>query len=307
MRKLLRISAILIILGCNLKLYSTAKLFSPHSEDQYTFSICAIFKNEAKHLKEWIEYHLLIGVDHFFLYNVGSTDDYLKTLLPYIQKNIVTLINWYDWKKIREENIYEWSLGVQIPAYENALKLFACNKTKWITFLDIHEFLVSPADDNICEILKQHEAYSGIILDCDCYDASRNKYMLPPRQLLIQTVELTKLLLQNPQKEVAKCIFKPDCCKGFTWPPYQCVFKNLQVPQRVKKSTLHINHYINRDGLPNFRGKRERIFVDHLSMTDEEMNQIFSLDCEIEDLNPEMGRIIPKLANKLGFELGWGY
>lgn len=33
----------------------------------YYLSVCAIFKNEGPILKEWIEYHLLVGVDHFFL------------------------------------------------------------------------------------------------------------------------------------------------------------------------------------------------------------------------------------------------
>ncbi|KIC71464.1 hypothetical protein DB44_DM00010, partial [Candidatus Protochlamydia amoebophila] len=31
----------------------------------YDLSVCAIFKNEAPYLKEWIEYHRLIGVKHF--------------------------------------------------------------------------------------------------------------------------------------------------------------------------------------------------------------------------------------------------
>ena len=36
---------------------------------QYEVSICAMYKNEAKYILEWIEYHLMIGVDHFYLYN----------------------------------------------------------------------------------------------------------------------------------------------------------------------------------------------------------------------------------------------
>ena len=44
---------------------------------KYNLSICAIFKNEAKYLKEWIEYHRIFGVDHFYLYNIGSRDSFL--------------------------------------------------------------------------------------------------------------------------------------------------------------------------------------------------------------------------------------
>ena len=41
----------------------------------YYSSICAIFKDEARFLREWLEYHRLIGIEHFYLYNNFSTDD----------------------------------------------------------------------------------------------------------------------------------------------------------------------------------------------------------------------------------------
>jgi len=37
-------------------------------------SICAIFKDEAPYLPEWIEFHRLVGVERFFLYDNGSGD-----------------------------------------------------------------------------------------------------------------------------------------------------------------------------------------------------------------------------------------
>ena len=35
---------------------------------KYYFSICAIFKDESLSIKEWIEYHKLIGVEHSGVY-----------------------------------------------------------------------------------------------------------------------------------------------------------------------------------------------------------------------------------------------
>ena len=34
-------------------------------DKKYYVSVCAIFKNEGKYLREWIEYHLTAGVEHF--------------------------------------------------------------------------------------------------------------------------------------------------------------------------------------------------------------------------------------------------
>ena len=34
---------------------------------KYDVSLCLIFKNEGLFLQEWIDYHLTVGVDHFYL------------------------------------------------------------------------------------------------------------------------------------------------------------------------------------------------------------------------------------------------
>ena len=61
---------------------------------KYKVAICAIFKNEALYLKEWIEYHKIVGVEHFYLYNNNSEDNYEAILAPYIQDGTVTLTQW---------------------------------------------------------------------------------------------------------------------------------------------------------------------------------------------------------------------
>ena len=44
--------------------------------------------NEAAYLEEWISYHLLINVDHFYVYNDESTDNTPEVLAPYIKQGI---------------------------------------------------------------------------------------------------------------------------------------------------------------------------------------------------------------------------
>src|SRR5579864_7571033 len=100
---------------------------------KYNLSICAIFKNEAKYLKEWIEFHRLIGVDHFYLCNNNSTDNFKQLLRPYTSKGVITLIPWPDnWGYLSEENGHLWTLGTQIPAYEYVARFKARNETKWL-------------------------------------------------------------------------------------------------------------------------------------------------------------------------------
>ena len=84
---------------------------------KYNISICAIFKNEANYMKEWIEFHQMMGVDHFYLYNNNSADDYFSVLSQYIEKGIVTLVEWPE-------------VPGQLTAYKNWYEKYRF-ETKW--------------------------------------------------------------------------------------------------------------------------------------------------------------------------------
>ena len=65
------------------------RLFGKHDNRhlKYQISLCLIFKNEAPFLKEWLDYHLTVGVDHFYLYNNNSDDDFKKIVDYMIEKS----------------------------------------------------------------------------------------------------------------------------------------------------------------------------------------------------------------------------
>ncbi len=72
----------------------TLVISSLSATPKHYVSICAIFRDEAPFLEEWIEYHRMIGVEHFYLYNHLSADHYYEVLRPYIQEGIVELKDW---------------------------------------------------------------------------------------------------------------------------------------------------------------------------------------------------------------------
>ncbi len=119
---------------------------------KYNVCVCAIFKNEAQYLREWVEYNHLVGIDHFYLYNNNSEDDYQSVLRPYIESGLVTLLPW-------EKN------HAQIECYRDGISRFK-DETKWICFLDIDEFVVPVADDNVQTFLKKFEKNRGSVI---CY------------------------------------------------------------------------------------------------------------------------------------------
>lgn len=292
----------LVILVLTTALHAKSNQAGPK---KYNLSICAIFKNEAYFLKEWIEYHRLVGVDHFYLYDNGSNDRCMDILKSYIKEGIVTLIFWPDFINERAENHDEmWALSTQTAAYENAAKYRAVNQTKWLVFIDVNEFLIPGKADKITDILEKYEECAAITMLSDFFDASFVD-IIPRRKLVVEAVELTAPEL-NPPIEVAKAIFKPILCEGFTWPPYRCHFKGPQKTIKLKKSELSINRYVNRfRGFLEFRKRKEKLNIDSRTLSEEEMAELLNEGYEIEDKENAIQRFIPWLLKKLGFDR-WG-
>lgn len=120
------------------------------SKKRYDVAICAIFKNESYYLQEWIEYHKIIGFDHFYLYNNFSDDHYMDILAPYIQDETVTLIEW------------PYHQG-QISAYKDCIQKYK-DQCQWIGFVDIDEFVLPVKDKSINSFLKGFEKKRGSVL-----------------------------------------------------------------------------------------------------------------------------------------------
>ena len=118
---------------------------------RYDVSLCLIFKDEGKFLKEWIDYHLAIGVDHFYLYDNNSTDDYAEVVQPYIAKGIVTLIDWP----------YQQA---QVKCYKHCLETFS-SETKWIGYIDADEFVCPKHATTIKEWLARYDKFPAVVID----------------------------------------------------------------------------------------------------------------------------------------------
>lgn len=113
------------------------------------FAIALMEKNEEKYLKEWLEYHLLMGAEHFYVYDHGSTDDSLEVLATYAKQGTVEIIP--------VEGEY---LPTQIAVYNDALAR-ARYSAEYLAFIDTDEFLTpmrhERAIDAIDDIFSTYE------------------------------------------------------------------------------------------------------------------------------------------------------
>lgn len=292
----------MVLLIATLAVFHRDLLADPSEQPKkYQLSIGAIFKNEAKYLKEWIEYHRIVGVDHFYLYNNESRDRFIEVLDPYIRSGIVTLKNWHDFLgPFDEDKAFLWALSTQVSAYENILLTLALPESEWLAFVGVDEYLVPPDVDKLTDILERYHNAPGILLLTDFFDAYKT-YGIPKRKLLIETTELVSPPKQNVERSIAKMIFKPEYYGGFIWPPYQCVFREGLQPITIRRPEMRINHYLHRDIGYFYLGKT-LFHVDNRTLTDDEISEILEGGYEIDDQKRPIYRFIPELLTRMGYD-----
>ncbi|WP_316359490.1 glycosyltransferase family 92 protein [Candidatus Neptunichlamydia sp. REUL1] len=118
----------------------TSIIYAKHS-----VSILSTFRNEGRFLEEWIEYHRLIGVNHFYLYNHCSTDNYEEVLQKYVDMGIVTLEKNLNQDKPHIKRLPNgFILDVVQHANANHFMESYAKESEWVAHIDIDEFIVIP-------------------------------------------------------------------------------------------------------------------------------------------------------------------
>jgi hypothetical protein len=284
--------------------------FQTASAHQYTLTIAAIFKDEAPYLKEWIEYHKMMGVEQFRLYNNDSEDDYLSVLEPYIQNGEVVLIQWPSTKKGRSP----WTFSTQHPAYLDAINHYN-EKSHWLALIDIDEFLLPLEHADMISFLKDYEEYPGVVLNWQCFGTSFIED-IPPGQLIIESLTL-KAEEYSRRNIAVKSIVKPDCVDinkrawiAHTFSYLRCgsaVYADKQErPENLDQSTWKIctekaviNHYVHRSERYFWQVKipKKLSMEKDCVMTDEYIKS-WRDDCnQVED--KRIFRFVPTLKEKI--------
>lgn len=181
-------------------------------------SVVTIVRNEADNFKEWIEYHKIMGVDKFYVYDNESTDNTKEILQPYIDSGIV-------------EYIYFPGEKMQLAAYNHFIKNF--NKdTKWATTIDLDEFIVSKKESLISFLQKQKNNVAQILLPWVFFGS--NGHIKKPKGLVIENY--TK---RAKKAKMYKSMFKPILTLNTNVHKHIVVGKTLHPNMK----DIMVNHY----------------------------------------------------------------
>lgn len=141
--------------------YPTKKNIENFNIPKYEFTIGATFKNEGHILDEWVRHYKYHGIDHIYLINDNSTDNYQTILEPYIKMGYVTLYN-HTTKVPEPRQQYTYELYLR-PVFKD---------TKWMAIIDLDEFIYSPINIDLKQVLRKHDDCSAIFLNWIMFGSS---------------------------------------------------------------------------------------------------------------------------------------
>ena len=236
------------------------------SSKRCELAICSIFRNEGNYLQEWLEFHEKNGVTRFFLINHLSEDNFRTVLEPWIRKGIVTLV-----EATSDDQVFE---------YNKILARFG-SQVKWMAFIDIDEFLFSPGNIPLPNVLEKFSRASGVFVYWRLFGSSEVQHqpdqgktletfqlcLAPPRDL--ETLEKQRSAHNSIRGESkmtgnpiqGKCIIKPSKVSemGAHWPSNftgaitdergflsRKHFPSLRPCSLPSTEILRINHYWSR-------------------------------------------------------------
>ena len=250
-----------------------AGTFNVNQLYEYDLALGAIVKDEVRFLPEWIEYHLNLGVQKFFIFDNLSEDNPKSALRPYVKEGLVEI---YDWPMTHSDQ--PGFVRMQMGAYRRIVDMCA-DDVKWLGFIDIDEFIVPLEEDNLVDVLADYEDVGGVSLNWIMFGTSGIK-QIPDDKLVIESLT-RRAQTDEPTNHYVKTISRAERirrCKDPHAMIYDIGFKQVNTKKMPMYSSmssslidyrLRINHYWTGD---------ENYFWQRRVKAAKECNDLIALD-----------------------------
>lgn len=180
--------------------------------------ITSLFRDEARFLKEYIEFHKLVGIDVLYLQNNLSEDDYMSVLAPYIASGFVVLQQVTDNRAFTDGGMI---FHVQNLAFDWAVNQAEKDGLDWLGLFNLDEFLYPIQERNIKNVLDKFGDNVGQIgINWQMFGHS-NK-VVAPGELITEHLILTQET--DIENRHVKPMVRPKAVKECTNPHYVTLY-----------------------------------------------------------------------------------
>lgn len=128
-------------------------------QHRFNTAICLLIKDENDYINEWLDWHINVGFEHFYIYDNGSKkpikESVLEQYLPFC-------------------TFVDYSSGyscLQPDCYNHALYTYG-DDVKWLAYIDTDEFIRVVDNQNINEFLLDYEQFDGLYIRWIMYNAN---------------------------------------------------------------------------------------------------------------------------------------
>lgn len=223
-----------------------------NSRPGINIAVCAIMKNEAPYLEEWLQWHIGQGVEKFYLYDNESTDATKTVLQPYIDKGIVEY-HWWPGRKM------------QLPAYDDCFRRHRLD-TSWLAVIDLDEFIVPVGNFTLKEFLSDKEDAAAVEINWLVYGSGGARTREPgPVMKRFRRHSLADAIVNRHVKSIVnprKVCGMTGCHEatrltGSTVDSHGRIVKQSFRERQPQHDTIKINHYAVKS-YEEFLNKRAR-------------------------------------------------
>ena len=301
----------LMHIGSKTAIQTTAPTQLPGRE----ITFCTMIKNEAKYIREWVEFHSLLGVNRFIIFDNESTDS------PHLRLKEtaadVTIIRWPPVPWVNNDNphkekceayanhiIYKWAYAACQEAAFHVCLQNERGRSRWVAAVDVDEFFLPKYDEDglhsLSDTLSKYDHLDGFILDAFTYGTNKYQNAIEDEELMIET-HLLRAGWDDPGR--MKEFLNPS-----HYSTYSCVhaakhnntiwdmFLFLRIIPK-EHSLIRFNHY-------GWRSVEEARHKGVKNMNEEIWNQIQKWN-NVNTYDPYMIPMIPLVKRRMAGERIW--
>ena len=281
-------------------------------------AMCTMVKNEAKYVREWVEFHSLLGVNRFIIFDNDSSDSLRAALNGSMMMAEVIIVRWppspsrswppgnpheercqgYADGKYRDEWAYSYC---QLAAFHECLR-WESARSRWVAAVDVDEFFMPRYSQNglrtLQDALKPYEHMHGISLSSFTYGTGHRALPIAAGELMIET----HLLRGNDAGVVKEFVdpLKVDTYYCVHWahymdPLWNSLFIMRTIPRH--RSTIRFNHFPFRSVIES----RHKVFKNKNPGIYREIDKWDKVDIEDLFLIP----MVPLIRRRLAGERIW--